>query len=44
MKLGTITPDGKADVYSYPEDNMVIDPKLKEHLVRYCFIFYSGTN
>lgn len=31
VKLGTITGEG-GDVYSYPEDNMVIDPKLKEHL------------
>lgn len=31
VKLGTITPDG-ADVYSYPEDAMVIDPNLDQHL------------
>uniref|UniRef100_UPI003AAA7D75 ubiquitin carboxyl-terminal hydrolase 5 isoform X6 n=1 Tax=Centroberyx gerrardi TaxID=166262 RepID=UPI003AAA7D75 len=31
VKLGTITPDG-ADVYSYDEDDMVLDPKLPEHL------------
>ncbi|XP_077323229.1 ubiquitin carboxyl-terminal hydrolase 5 isoform X4 [Lithobates pipiens] len=31
VKLGTITPDG-ADVYSYDEDDMVIDPNLAEHL------------
>nr|XP_033781358.1 ubiquitin carboxyl-terminal hydrolase 5 isoform X1 [Geotrypetes seraphini] len=31
VKLGTITPDG-ADVYSYDEDDMVLDPKLAEHL------------
>ena len=34
VKLGTITPDGKADIYSYDEDNMVLDPNLKQHLVR----------
>lgn len=34
VKLGTITPDGNADVFSYaPDENdMVIDPKLDEHL------------
>uniref|UniRef100_A0A671YLC1 Ubiquitin carboxyl-terminal hydrolase n=1 Tax=Sparus aurata TaxID=8175 RepID=A0A671YLC1_SPAAU len=31
VKLGTITPDG-ADVYSYDEDDMVLDAKLPEHL------------
>ncbi|XP_066567891.1 ubiquitin carboxyl-terminal hydrolase 5 isoform X1 [Amia ocellicauda] len=31
VKLGTITPDG-ADVYSYEEDEMVLDCKLPEHL------------
>ncbi|CAH2322664.1 ubiquitin carboxyl-terminal hydrolase 5 isoform X1 [Pelobates cultripes] len=31
VKLGTITPDG-ADVYSYDEDDMVLDPSLAEHL------------
>lgn len=31
VKLGTITPDG-ADVYSYEEDEMVLDPGLAEHL------------
>ncbi|KAM9798431.1 ubiquitin carboxyl-terminal hydrolase 5 isoform 1-T1 [Neosynchiropus ocellatus] len=31
VKLGTITPDG-ADVYSYEEDDMVLDSKLPEHL------------
>ena len=35
VKLGTITPDGKADVFSYKEDDMVIDPKLKEHLAHF---------
>lgn len=32
VKLGTITADGKGDVYSYPEDDMVDDPYLKKHL------------
>jgi len=34
VKLGTITPDGKADVYSYAadEDCMVLDPLLPTHL------------
>lgn len=32
VKLGTISPDNKADVFSYVEDDMVIDPKLTEHL------------
>lgn len=31
VKLGTITPQG-ADVYSYGEDDMVLDPLLAEHL------------
>lgn len=31
VKLGTITADG-ADVYSYPEEDMVIDPHLATHL------------
>lgn len=31
VKLGTITPDG-ADVYSYDEDQMVLDPNLSTHL------------
>lgn len=35
VKLGTITADGKADVFSYPEDDMVIDPKLNEHLAHF---------
>lgn len=36
VKLGTITPNG-ADVYSYApdEDDMVLDPKLAEHLARW---------
>ncbi|UYV68713.1 USP5 [Cordylochernes scorpioides] len=32
VKLGTITADGTADVYSYQEDNMVLDPHLAKHL------------
>lgn len=32
VKLGTITKEGKADVFSYDEDDMVEDPKLVEHL------------
>uniref|UniRef100_A0A3B3S9B0 Ubiquitin carboxyl-terminal hydrolase n=1 Tax=Paramormyrops kingsleyae TaxID=1676925 RepID=A0A3B3S9B0_9TELE len=34
VKLGTITPDG-ADVYSYDEDDMVLDAKLPEHLAHF---------
>jgi len=34
VKLGTITPDG-ADVYSYPEDDMVLDPLLHQHLAHF---------
>eukprot|EP01138_Halocafeteria_seosinensis_P011631 gb/GECG01011881.1/.p1 GENE.gb/GECG01011881.1/~~gb/GECG01011881.1/.p1 ORF type:complete len:888 (+),score=147.22 gb/GECG01011881.1/:1-2664(+) len=34
VKLGTITPDGKGDCFSYAtdEDSLVEDPKLPEHL------------
>lgn len=35
VKLGTISGDGKADVYSYPEDTMVEDPLLKKHLAHF---------
>lgn len=54
VKLGTITADG-GDVYSYDEDDMVEDPKLKEHLqhfginisqlekVRFCYQFMYHT-
>lgn len=35
VKLGTITKEGKADVYSYMEDDMVEDPKLGEHLAHW---------
>lgn len=31
VKLGTITPEG-GDVYSYDEDDMVMDPSLPQHL------------
>eukprot|EP00730_Choanoeca_flexa_P004498 TRINITY_DN11713_c0_g1_i2.p1 TRINITY_DN11713_c0_g1~~TRINITY_DN11713_c0_g1_i2.p1 ORF type:complete len:847 (+),score=243.25 TRINITY_DN11713_c0_g1_i2:160-2700(+) len=34
VKLGTITADG-ADVYSYDEDDMVLDPNLAEHLAHF---------
>ncbi|KAK0162621.1 hypothetical protein PV327_006386 [Microctonus hyperodae] len=32
VKLGTITKEGKGDVYSYDEDDMVEDPNLVVHL------------
>ncbi|CAH4028278.1 unnamed protein product [Pieris brassicae] len=32
VKLGTITIDGKGDVFSYAEDDMVEDPYLADHL------------
>ena len=32
VKLGTITRDGKADVFSYDEDDMVLDRYLEKHL------------
>lgn len=34
IKLGTITASG-GDVYSYPEDDMVIDPHLDKHLAHF---------
>ena len=34
VKLGTITPDG-GDVYSYDEDDMVVDPLLTQHLAHF---------
>lgn len=34
VKLGTITSEG-GDVYSYDEDDMVVDPKLTEHLAHF---------
>jgi uncharacterized UBP type Zn finger protein len=35
VKLGTITKDGKADVFSYDEDDMVEDPNLIVHLAHF---------
>lgn len=35
VKLGTIARDGKADVYSYDEDDMVEDPSLAIHLAHW---------
>lgn len=35
MKLGTISAGGKADVYSYAEDDMVENPLLKQHLAHF---------
>ena len=35
FNLGTITPDGKGDVFSYAEDDMVLDPYLKQHLAHF---------
>lgn len=35
VKLGTITSDGKGDVYSYGEDDMVEDPYLSKHLAHF---------
>jgi hypothetical protein len=35
VKLGTITKDGKADVYSYDEDSMVEDTNLIAHLAHF---------
>ncbi|XP_055311521.1 ubiquitin carboxyl-terminal hydrolase 5 [Sitodiplosis mosellana] len=35
VKLGTITPDGKGDVFSYSEDDMVENPNLIEHLAHF---------
>ncbi|XP_055600929.1 ubiquitin carboxyl-terminal hydrolase 5 [Uranotaenia lowii] len=35
VKLGTITSDGKGDVYSYQEDDMVEDPYLIKHLAHW---------
>lgn len=32
VKLGTITKEGKGDVYSYDEDDMVENPNLIQHL------------
>lgn len=35
VKLGTISRDGKADVFSYDEDDMVEDPNLALHLAHW---------
>ncbi|XP_075236962.1 ubiquitin specific protease 5 [Lycorma delicatula] len=35
VKLGTITKEGKADVFSYDEDDMVEDPNLAKHLAHF---------
>ncbi|XP_074038591.1 ubiquitin specific protease 5 isoform X1 [Leptinotarsa decemlineata] len=35
VKLGTITKEGKADVFSYSEDDMVEDPDLIKHLAHW---------
>ncbi|KAF5272753.1 hypothetical protein FQA39_LY07780 [Lamprigera yunnana] len=35
VKLGTITKEGKGDVFSYAEDDMVENPKLIEHLAHW---------
>ncbi|KAJ8922243.1 hypothetical protein NQ315_004180 [Exocentrus adspersus] len=35
VKLGTISKDGKGDVFSYSEDDMVEDPNLIQHLAHW---------
>lgn len=35
VKLGTITSQGKADIFSYDEDDMVEDPNLAVHLAHF---------
>ncbi len=35
VKLGTISPDTPADVYSYGENNEVLDPYLEQHLAHF---------
>lgn len=35
VKLGTITSDGKGDVFSYAEEDMVEDPYLQKHLAHF---------
>lgn len=42
VKLGTITPE-TADVYSYPEEDMVIDPLLDKHLAHFGIDIQSMT-
>lgn len=41
VKLGTITKEGKADIFSYTEDDLVEDPKLVEHLAHWGMCFSS---
>jgi len=43
VKLGTITRDGKGDVYSYDEDDMVLDPFLEKHLAHFGIEIVSMT-
>ena len=35
MKLGSITADGKADVFCYMDDEEIVDPELASHLVNW---------
>ncbi|KJH51075.1 UBA/TS-N domain protein [Dictyocaulus viviparus] len=35
VKLGTISSEGTADVFSYDEDDAVIDPNLEKHLAHF---------
>lgn len=35
MKLGSITADGKADVFCYSDDEEIIDPELNLHLLNW---------
>lgn len=35
VKLGTITRDGRGDVFSYDEDDMVLDPHLEKHMLHF---------
>ncbi|XP_022900127.2 ubiquitin carboxyl-terminal hydrolase 5 [Onthophagus taurus] len=35
VKLGTITKENKADIFSYTEDDLVEDPKLGDHLAHW---------
>src|SRR6202023_503498 len=32
VKLGSITADGKADIYCYLDDEEIVDPELQSHL------------
>ena len=38
VKLGTISADGDADVYSYAEDDLVLDPLLSRVRMRLCLL------